>query len=163
MKKLTISLFIAAFLLLFAGNTQAQNISAGGGIVYSTDINNIGISLNGTYKYSEKIEIAPSFTYYLEKDYVTWKEFFVDGHYKFMKKEGMDIYAITGVGITVVTINWPNNWFGSQLSTSASNIGVNIGIGAKKNFGAFDVFAETKYNLSSSSHLSIGAGVLYKF
>jgi hypothetical protein len=163
MKKLMTGLFIATFVLLFTENTQAQNITAGGGLVYATDINNFGISLNGTYKYNDKIEIAPVFTYFFEKDYVSWKELFVDAHYKFMKKEGFDIYAIAGLGITIVTINWPDSWFGPGQSTSDSNFGLNIGAGAKKNFGAFDAFAEAKYNLSSSSHFSINAGVLYKF
>ncbi len=161
--KRVLSMMLLAGIFLTFSSAKAQNIKVGGGLVYSTNISNLGVSVNGAYKFNDKIDIAPSFIYYFTKDYVSWKELNFDGHYKFMKKKGMDIYALAGLAITMVSVDLPDWGFGYNASYSESDIGVNVGVGAIKDFGKFDLFGEAKYTLGSADHTSISAGVLYKF
>ena len=162
MKRLASVIFMAAFLFTFSSATNAQNIKAGGGLAYSTNIGTLGITLNGIYKYDKKIDIAPSFVYYFTKDYVSWKELNLDGHYMFMKKNDMDIYALGGLAVTIVSVDFPSSWLGSDFSYSETYFGINLGAGAVKNFGKFDVFAEMKYTIGTADHIALTGGVLYR-
>ena len=78
---------VICFVILFSFSEAKAQISAGGGIVYGTDINNIGISLNGNYEINEKWSAAPSFTYFLKKDYVTWSALDLDANYQLTEIE----------------------------------------------------------------------------
>ncbi len=165
MKKIT-TIIAVIFLMVFATkNISAQNISAGGGLNYATDIGTIGISINGKYTINEKIQIAPSFIYYFEKDFVSWSALDVDGHYIFSNTNGFDIYGIAGLGMTFTSITIDMGpFFGGEQSYSESNFGVNLGVGASKNIAAkLDVFGEAKYTIASGGYMKIGAGVLYQF
>ncbi len=155
-------IILSAFIFAFSSAVNAQNIKVGGGLAYSTNIGNPGISLNGTYKFNEKIDIAPSFVYYFTKDYVNWKELNIDEHYMFMKKNDIDIYALGGLALTMVSLDFPSGWLGSGYSYSETYIGLNVGAGAIKNFGKFDVFAEAKYTIGTADHLAVTGGVLYR-
>jgi len=163
MKKIATVLSIVFLLTISSGKISAQNYSAGGGLVFASDISTLGISLNGKYEINEKFDIAPSFIYFLEKDYVSWMVLNVDAHYSFNSIDGIDFYGIGGLGITFVTVDF-GTVFGNDYSYSESNFGINIGAGASKNLATnLDGFAEAKYTLSSGGYLQLNAGVLYKF
>ncbi|MDA3861260.1 MAG: outer membrane beta-barrel protein, partial [Melioribacteraceae bacterium] len=134
------------------------------GVAYGTNIGSVGISVNGLYSLNEKIQIAPSFIYFLESDFVTWSVINVDGHYKFSSTEGFDIYGIAGLGITMASFTYDLGIYGGEISETSSNFGVNLGVGASKKIGTnLDLFGEAKYQISSGSFLTINAGVLYNF
>ena len=61
---------ITLILILFSSISLKAQISVGGGLVYGTEIENIGISVNGLYEVNETWKAAPTFTYFLEKNYV---------------------------------------------------------------------------------------------
>lgn len=165
MKKFTTVIAIIVLISFSSGKTSAQDFSVGGGLYYATSLNNIGISLNGNYEINKQIQIAPSFIYFLAKDYVSWKAFDVDGHYKFLSNKGLGVYGIAGLAVTMVSLDFPSGeFFGGNLSVSSTEIGVNLGIGVSKNIGTnLDGFSELKYTLNNGGYLKIGAGVLYRF
>lgn len=167
MKNFLTSLLVLTLITLFSGKSSAQNLKVGGGLFYATDLNNVGISVNGNYEFSKQLQLAPSFIYFLTKDDVSWKALDVDLHYKLVANRGLDIYAIGGLGLTFVSIDIPSfNFLGTTAgggTVSDSNFGVNIGAGVSKSLGSVDLFAEAKYAITSGSYLKIGAGVLFGF
>jgi len=163
MRKITTVLSIMILITLFSGKISAQGFSVGGGVYYATSLNNIGISLNGNYEVNKKIQIAPSFIYFLTKGYLSWKAFDVDGHYKFSSNNGLSIYGIGGIALTMVSFDLPQNEYWGGSSYTDTNFGINIGIGASKQMGTnLEAFGETKYTLNSGGFLKIGIGVLYR-
>ena len=59
---------------MVAASMQAQKgkISVGGGLAYGTEIKKMGINLRGYYGITDKIDAAPSFTYFFpnKEDYL---------------------------------------------------------------------------------------------
>ena len=167
MKNFLTSLLVLTLITFFSGKASAQNLKVGGGLFYATDLNNVGISVNGNYEFSKQLQLAPSFIYFLTKDYVSWKALDIDLHYKLVDNSGLDIYAIGGLGLTFVSIDIPTITLGGSSfgggSVSDSNFGVNVGAGVSKSLGSVDLFAEAKYAITSGSYLKIGAGLLFGF
>ncbi len=65
MKNLLRSVAIAV--LVFVASQANAQISAGAGVVFGSDINNIGFSINGKYVINETWAAAPSFTFFFLK------------------------------------------------------------------------------------------------
>lgn len=164
MKKLSVILTAIILSAFFSGNLSAQDFSLGAGVNYATGLNGVGISINGNYAINKNIQIAPVFIHYFENDGLTWNVLDVDGHYKFVVDSAIDVYGIAGLGITFTsfTIDF-GPYLGGEQSTSDSNFGFNLGLGASKNLGSVDIFAEAKYTINSDGYLKIGVGVLYRF
>jgi len=164
MKKITSILVVMVLISFATTNISAQGFSAGAGIAYGTNISSIGISVNGLYSLNETIQIATSFIYFLESDFVTWSVLNIDGQYKFSSNDGFDIYGIAGLGITFASFSYDLGAWGGTISETSSNVGLNLGAGASKKIGTnLDLFGEARYQISSGSFLTINAGVLYKF
>lgn len=181
MRTLVKSFFVLVFFLVVA-QTQAQ-ISVGGGIWYGSDINSIGISANGKYAFNEKLSAAPSFTYFLEKDYVKWSALDFDANYNFAEIENFGtLYGIAGVGLTFWKVDFGDTFdmgdygdmgdydmgdydmgdYGISLESSGSDIGVNLGIGL--NIAASEKLAiapELKYTITNGGYFRIGAKILF--
>ena len=164
MKKFT-SVFALLILMAFSASTiNAQKFQLGAGFVYGTNIESAGISLNGDYTFNPKLSIAPSFTYFFSSDPISWTALNVDGHYKFIVKDGMSVYGIAGINLTFTTVTFDFGAFGGEISESSSNFGVNLGAGAtKKVSDKINLFGELKYTISSGSYLTINAGAMYAF
>ena len=99
MKNLFRTIFaIVAFCIITESSAQ---ISVGPGIAYGTDIDNIGFSLNGKYEFNNQWAAAPSFTYFLKKDYVTWSSLDLNINYQITNIENIgELYGIGGLSIT---------------------------------------------------------------
>jgi hypothetical protein len=164
MKKFLPAAMVLAF---FFSSFQAQSqISAGPGIVYGTDINNLGFSINGSYDFSGKWSAAPSFTYFLKKNYVNWSSLDLDANYLFSEIENLGgFYAIGGLNITFWKIKYDVGEFGGfsgLVDANGSDAGVNLGIGLKFPAGEkFNVSPELKYTLGSASYLRFGVKIMF--
>ena len=168
MKTLLKSVFVLIFFLVVA-HSHAQ-ISVGGGLWYGSDINSVGISANGKYVFSEKWSAAPSFTYFLEKDYVKWSSLDLDANYNFTEIENLGtLYGIGGIGLTFWKVDFGDTFdmgefgsFGIDLKSSGSDVGINLGVGL--NIMANEKFAiapELKYTISDGGYFRIGAKILF--
>lgn len=178
-------LFIAVFILsgAFLGqvNAQESKISAGAGLNYATDINNIGISLQGLYKINPTWEVSPKFTYFFKKDYMSYSALDFNGHYVFSNNGSNAFYALAGLNITFYKFDTGNNsgfefeideeygdydYMGgiSLGEAKGSEMGLNIGIGTRFAISdKLDFNAEGKYILGNMNYLNLGVGILYKF
>lgn len=155
----------AAILFLVVTEASAQ-ISVGGGIVYGTDINNIGISVNGKYEFNEKWSAAPAFTYFLKKDYVNWSALDLDANYQITELENIGgLYAIGGLNMTFYKIKYDFGFGGygsSSGSVTGSNTGLNLGLGLNVPVSEkFMIAPEIKYSISSGSYLRAGVKIMF--
>lgn len=160
-----IKTFVVAILFLVVTEASAQ-ISVGPGLVYGTDINNIGISVNGKYEFNEKWSAAPAFIYFLKKDYVNWSALDLDANYQLTEIENLGgLYAIGGLNMTFFKIKYEADFgeFGNfSESLTGSDAGINLGIGL--NIATSEKFAlapEVKYTLGGANYLRIGIKVMF--
>ena len=161
------SLFKAfiAIVLFFSITEASAQISAGGGIVYGTDINNIGFSLSGKYEFNEKWAAAPTFTYFLKKDYVTWSALDFNANYQITDIENIGaLYGIGGLGLTFWGFDAGDLGLGEysgMLDSSTTEFGVNIGAGLKITASEKMAIApEIMYTLGGANYLRIGVKVM---
>ncbi len=155
MKKTTILLAFTLALLLSVSTTFAQS-RVGGGLAYGTEVESLGIGINGEFSATDKINIAPSFIYYFGDDNVSWWE--VNGNINYIFSESSaTVYGITGLNLTGITVD-----LGPFGDASDTEVGLNIGIGS--NFdtgGSIMPFAEAKYVLGNADQLSLFGGVRF--
>lgn len=174
--------FIA--IVLFCTITEASaQISAGAGIVYGTDINNIGFSLNGKYEFNESWAAAPSFTYFLKKDYVTWSALDLNANYQITDIDNVGgLYGIGGLGFTFWGFDAKDLGFGEMdeeyeeyegyegfgdlmgesLDTNTTEFGINLGLGL--NVATSEKMAiapEIMYTFGGVNYLRIGVKVMF--
>lgn len=155
---------------LFSQSFNVANLRAGGGLIFATEIKNVGLTLNGTYEITEQWEGAMAITHIFENDYVKWNVLDLDGHYVFYKHdEKLNVYGLSGLSFTFWKITVPAMDFGWGISTpeitdTGSDIGLNIGVGA--NYKLTDVLnltPEMRLTIIDGSYLRIGATLQYMF
>lgn len=94
-------------MVVFSFSEAKAEMSLGAGIVYGTNINNIGIGVNGKYVINETWSAAPSFTYFLKKNMVNWSSLDLDANYNFTEIENLGkLYAIGGLNMTFFKIKY---------------------------------------------------------
>jgi opacity protein-like surface antigen len=161
---------ICLAVVIFSFSSAKAQIRVGGGLWYGTDINNIGISLNGEYELNEKWAVAPAFTYFLKKDYVTWSTLGLNANYNITEIENVgSLYGIGGLGFTFWGFDakdtglgeWAE-YVGESLDTNTIEFGVNIGAGL--DIGISDkviVAPELMYTFGGVNYLRIGAKIMF--
>jgi opacity protein-like surface antigen len=145
-------------------NFLNAQISVGGGLVYGTDIDNIGITVNGLYEIDDNWGAAPSFTYFLEKDYVNWSVLDLDGNYTFTEVEKIGkIYGLAGLSLMFWKVD-----FGQEYETifdlkdNGTELGLNLGGGFKMEISESLILApEIRYTIGDADYLRIGAKILF--
>ncbi|WP_439182290.1 outer membrane beta-barrel protein [Carboxylicivirga taeanensis] len=150
---------------LFAQSFDSSKIRAGAGLVYATEIGNIGINLNGVYAFTDQWEGAFGYSHIFEKDYLTFNIFDFDAHYVFHQEdERMNFYGIGGLNITSVKLDIPANPFGIGGSASDSNVGLNLGVGMNYKLSEqFNLAPEARFTITEDTYFRIGASVQYLF
>lgn len=161
MKNFCKAIMVIAVLFSFSG-VKAQ-ISAGGGLVYGSNINNIGISINGKYVFNESWSAAPSFTYFLKKDYVSWSALDLDANYQITEVENIgSLYAIGGLNLTFFKLDYDDFGGYGGGSITGSDVGVNLGIGITIPASEkLNIAPELKYSFGGANYLRIGAKVMF--
>ncbi|MBI9072889.1 MAG: outer membrane beta-barrel protein [Melioribacteraceae bacterium] len=166
--KTRITILTAVLMLFVLSNVNsAQNIKVGGGLTFASEISNIGIHANGIYKIDETWEASPTLTYFLEKDYLSWFTIDVNAHYIFSKNDGLTAYGLAGLNMTFWSFDFetevPNFGFGGvSLDASGTDIGINIGGGARKEISEkMELVGEIKYVLGGANNFAIKAGVVF--
>lgn len=164
------------FIVLFSTITKATaQISIGPGIAYGTEINNIGLSLNGKFEINEKFAIAPSFTYFLKKDFVTLSSLGINANYEITKIENTGIlYGIGGLGVTFWSIDGrgfiekeygfqiPAGPFSQGYDANTTEIALNLGVGLNIFAGEkMNIAPEIMYTFGDIEYLTIGTKILF--
>lgn len=168
MKTFLKTLFVS--ILFFVVSESHAQISVGGGLWYGTDINNVGISVNGKYEFNEQWSAAPSFTYFLKKDYLTWSALDFNANYQITEIENVGgLYGIGGFGLTFWGIDGKSSgldelseYIGASIDTNVTDFGVNLGLGLNvANNEKFAIAPEVMYTFGGTNYLRIGAKIMF--
>ncbi len=171
MKKGIILIFILA-LTATSQKLQAQ-AAVGGGLAYGTEIESLGININGTYKINENIALAPGLIYYFPKKYfadykLKWLEVDLNGHYYFNTSGNIKPYALAGLNFSFIT--FPTYSFsglfggtGDVENETTTKVGLNLGGGVEFDIDApVKPFGQLSYSIIDSfDQLVIVAGVRF--
>ncbi len=159
-----ISLVIIAVMAFSTNKANAQQMAVGGGLVYASSINSLGISLNGSYQFTDQWSAAPAFTYFLKKDdYWTRMALDLDANYLFKEVEGMGgLYGIGGLALVFDSFNLDNSIYGSDYNYTDTSVGLNLGIGFNYALAEkMTIAPELRYTIMNGGFLRIGAKFMY--
>jgi len=139
---------------------DASKLRVGGGLVFASEVNNIGLTFNGVYTITEEIEGAFAISHIFENDYVSSTIFDFDGHYIFHQQDSkLNFYGIAGLAVT----SWKSDipYLGDY---SNSELGLNIGVGANyKLSDNLNLAPEARFTIEDNSYFRIGASIQYMF
>jgi hypothetical protein len=160
---------IAAFTISTnAQSDESGSIRAGAGVVYATDINNLGLAFKGVYTITPEWEGALGFTHILKKDYVSYNVVDLDAQYIFSQSgDQVSFFAIGGLAINMWKVEYPDDWgfgFFEGGSATGSDIGLNLGAGMNYMLSSnFRLVPEVRFTLLEGSYARIGATAQYSF
>jgi len=150
---------VVVILVLFSFSEAKAQISAGVGAVYGTEINNLGISMHGKYQITNEWSAAPSFTYFLKKNSLSWSSLDLDANYQI---SDAGLYLIGGLNMTFFSIDTDDTFF-EGVNLSGTDTGFNIGAGMNFEINDGLVFApEARYTLGGGNYLRIGLKLMVK-
>jgi hypothetical protein len=162
MKKLYFIAIVAV--AVFTSSSVNAQFKVGGGLAYGTDINNIGISVNTGYNFTENWAAAADFTYFFKNDMVTYSALDFDANYVF----DIGIYPLAGINLTFVGVDIPEMDLGDYGtfggSASSTEFGFNIGAGYNIDLGETLVLSpEMRYTIGGAGYFRMGIKLMYLF
>ncbi len=166
MKKILLVATVIALCGIFQ-NAKAQ-FSLGAGLNYATEIGTLGISAQAAYDFTEQWAATGAFTYYFEKDNVTWTNIDLNANYTFTEIENIGkLYGIAGFSHLTASVDIPKYIEGNITygggSISESKTGVNLGAGLKMDLSEKMLLCpELMYTSTGSGHIRIGAKLMFK-
>lgn len=151
MKKSGVALaFIVCMMAAVDSSAQKIGVMLG----YGTEVEELGIGINGEFNINDKFSIAPSFVYWFPEDPLSWWEFNANVNYYFTKAGSADFYGLAGL-----------NLFGYKVEggDGESEVGLNLGVGANFDIGkSWEPFTELKFVIGDADQLGIFFGVKFK-
>ncbi len=151
--------------LVVIGTTSAfSQWQFGGGLSLGTESSGdgglgFGLNARADYAIDEQWSIAPNFTlWFPSSDYgsVTMWQLNADAHYVFAATETMNFYGIGGLNYSYIKFKFDESDFFGNDSIDDSEIGLNLGAGAKMDM----FFGELKYD-TAFEQIAITVGVLF--
>ena len=134
---------------------------------YGTEIEELAIGANAEFGITDKISIAPDFTYYLteKSDFakVSFWELNANGHYYFLDQDAFKVFGLAGLNYAHSSVKVDHPGFGSgSTSVSDGEIGLNLGGGASYDLSdTFQLFSTLKYTAGSTDQAAIFIGARY--
>lgn len=162
---LTLSSIFILSLILMTNSAEAQRVSAGGGIGFGSQSENLNFQVNLYYSPAgSPFRFGGDVGYHMpEKNSLTRLDVIESNanlHYMAVDEELLSIYSITGLNVTHSRLKTTSD---NQPSTTDSDTktGLNLGIGGEFNTGKGRTFAEVKYVTGRSNGDSwvVGGGV----
>ncbi len=150
-------IFFAVMILgiMTASSLKAQ-FSVGPGVVYGTKIETIGVDGVVHYAFPNKIGVMAGYTYFFEKDHVTWSAIDVDATYDFYSMDDKgSLYALAGVNF----IHSKVKVLGTEVT--GNDTGVNVGAGWKIAMGAMSLVPEVRYTFGGGDYLRVGVRLMF--
>lgn len=172
MKKLLITCCAVLGLLLTFNTTslaQEGRIQVGPGLAYGSEVENLGISVDGYYTINEQFRAGAALIYYFpdKEEFsggeITANYFSIDlnGNYIFHSEDQLMAYGIAGLNILSVSVD--SDIDGASGSSSESELGLNLGAGAEYAMDFGNLFGEIKYAGlgGDADQLVLGVGVRF--
>lgn len=144
-----------------SSTARAEGISVGGGLVYGTEAEKVGLQLNGYYDLSEAVmnlRVGGAFNYFFVQEGLSYSALNANAQYVFLRPDALMVYGLAGLNLTFVSVETPIG------DVSNTEIGLNLGIGAEYSVAEqVGLFAEIKYVISEADQAVIGLGARYRF
>src|SRR5699024_11006613 len=134
MKKLfSIGCLVLGIMLISSGSAFAQqegDIKIGGGLIYGTEIENLGLRADGYYRINEDFRAGAALGYFFPKSVgevdFSWFEIDFNGNYIFHEEDELMAYGLAGINIAILNTDMPEISIGGQTfgggSTSSSEV-----------------------------------------
>lgn len=153
------NILIACAFICTLSSTASAQFSAGLGLFYGFDIEEIGIQARGIYAFDETWRGAVDLVFYLDgEDDVSFWETNFNAHYIYFTNEKVIVYAIGGINVFTFNIDIAGEDFND------SEFGLNLGTGGQISISeVIDIIGELKFTISDADQLSFGVGALYSF
>ncbi len=150
---------------LFLGLTLAVNAQTKAGIHfgYGSEIDKMAVGANAEFGITDKISVAPDFTYYFMENTAYVKtslwELNANAHYYFLEQDKFKVFGLGGLNYTRATITFKNS-----DSVSNGDVGLNLGGGATYDLtDKIQAFSTLKFTVGSTDQLALFIGARYKF
>lgn len=159
------ALFTLLFILMFAVSSHAQTITAGGGVGYGSQSENLNFSVNLYYSVpGAPMRIGGDVGYSIPKrnnDIRTDQvESNLNVHFMIVDEDLLSVYSITGLNLLYTRMRITDG--NSTVSESDTDPGLNLGIGGEFATQYGRTFGEIKYvagRKTGDSQLVIGGGI----
>ncbi len=140
---------------------QEGTITVGPGLAYGSEVENLGIKVDGYYTINEEFRAGLDLVYYFPETVgntdINYFGFNINGHYIFYNEEEITAYGLAGINILRVKAESGNN------SATDSESGLNLGAGIEyaQDFGT--LFGELKLAGlgGDADQFVVGAGVRF--
>ena len=154
---------IAAVSINVAANAQMQGEKAvGGNLVFGSgdSYSNFGIGAKFFYNVTDPIRLAGEFDYFLKKDYVSFWDFSVYGHYLFSVAEGVNVFPAVGLGMMGIKVD-----LGPFGNASDSKFAFSLGGGADYALNeSLILTGELRLKLyDGNNRVNFAVGLAYRF
>ena len=162
-KKMAIVVIVAVTMNVAAYAQEKGDMAVGGNLVFGSgdSYSNVGIGAKFQYNVTKPIRLEGSFTYFLEKDYLSMWDLSINGHYLIPVADKITVYPLAGLGM----LGWKADYGFGIGSVSDSEFGFNLGGGCDfKLSDRLILNAELKYKIGGDlDRLLLSAGIAYKF
>jgi len=147
------SLAILAFLTCMIAYQDSTAQKIGFFLGYGTEVEELGIGLNGEFGVSERVSIQPSFVYWFPEEPFTWWEFNANVNYYFTTEGTADFYGLAGINLFKYNVDIDG-------VDGESEVGLNLGAGANFDIGkSWAPFTEVKFVIGDADQLGLFFGV----
>jgi outer membrane immunogenic protein len=164
MRTLTLATLTFTGALALSANEALAEPRVGAALLYGTEVEEAGLQLNGYYGLGDVLpglRVGAEFNYFFVGDPVTFWTIDLNGQYRFIEPGPFGAYAIAGLDIAHVAVDVDLGSLGDS-STSDTNIGLNLGIGAEYAVVEnVEIFAEVKYVIGEADQAVFALGGRY--
>lgn len=164
-------IFLTSMFILGLAFTAEAQTKAGVHFGYGSEIDRPLIGANAEFGITDKISIAPDFTYYFTEKIAYVKtsmwEFNANAHYYFMDNNKFKVFGLGGLNYTHAKVTWDGpvwGFGGGETSSSDGEIGFNLGGGATYDLtDKIQAFSTLKYTIGSTDQVALFVGARYIF
>jgi outer membrane immunogenic protein len=164
MRTFTLATLTATVALALSANDALAEPRVGAALVYATDIEEVGLQLNGYYGLGDVLpglRVGAEFSYYFAEDPLTFWTLDLNGQYRFIEPGPFGAYGIAGLDIAHAAVDLDLGPLG-DASSSSTEIGLNLGIGAEYAVTEnVEIYAEVKYVISELDQAVLAIGGRY--
>ena len=151
-----------------ASHAQTKgDMATGGNLVIGTgnSYTNIGIGAKFLYNVTDPIRLGGEFDFFPKKDYTSWWDFSVYGHYLFSVADRVNVFPSVGLGLVGARVSFPDLFGYGGGSYSSSWFALSLGGGADIALSD-NLFLTGELRLKifeNSTRINLTFGVAYKF
>jgi outer membrane immunogenic protein len=157
MKKLGV---LVAFIVCMGAAVDSSAQKIGVMLGYGTEVEQLGLGVNGEFNINSKVSISPSFVYWFPNEPLKFWEFNANVNYYFTKAGSADFYGLAGINL--FTVKYDGD-VPAGVDDSESKVGLNLGAGANFNIGkSWEPFTELKFVIGDADQLGLFFGVKFK-